>query len=277
MPRVQIEVDLAYEVQSACSFLFQVAVAGGGPQRILDESLSLNDGPPPGEIAIPPGGLRGHRLRAEPGELRLAYRAEVQTEPARMAAPIPPAAFVDVDPAAIPFTYPSRYCESNRLMNAAADRFGSVPPAEVPAAVCDWIHATLAYTPGSTNADTTAADVFLSRRGVCRDYAHLATTLCRALGIPARYVAGYLVDLQPPDFHAVTEVFLGGRWWLFDATRLAPLEGFVRIGAGRDAADISFATFDGPAQLQDMRVTAAFADGTQTDPSDLTPLSLCPE
>ena len=125
----------------------------------------------------------------------------------------------------------------------------------------------LDYTPGSTNAFTTAADVLLQRTGVCRDYAHLAITLCRGIGIPARYVAGYALDLQPPDFHGYMEAFLDGKWYLFDPTRLTSILGLVRIGSGRDAADVSVATITGNALLTQQSVWANRTTDNQ-DPID---------
>ncbi len=123
-------------------------------------------------------------------------------------------------------------------------------------AICDWVHDFLDYTPGSTNSLTTASSVLLTRTGVCRDYAHLAISLCRGIGIPARYVSGYAVDLDPPDFHGFMEAFLDGKWFLFDPTKLAPLTGLVRIGTGRDAADVAFATITGDAVLTEKSVWA---------------------
>ena len=101
-----------------------------------------------------------------------------------------------------------------------------------------------------------ACDVLVQRAGVCRDFAHVALTLCRALSIPARYVSGYAVGLAPPDFHGFFEAYLGTRWYLFDATRMAPCDGLVRIGTGRDAADAAFATIIGAATLKGMTVSA---------------------
>jgi len=90
----------------------------------------------------------------------------------------------------------------------------------------------------------------VQRRGVCRDFAHLGVTFCRALNIPARLVVGYAnFDEPPPDFHAVFEAYLGGRWVLFDATRMSPLDGLVRIASGRDAKDVAFAMIYGPATM----------------------------
>jgi transglutaminase-like putative cysteine protease len=135
--------------------------------------------------------------------------------------------------------------------------FDNVPPGfSRVMAICDWINSNIDYQLGSSNVSTSACDVLIQRVGVCRDYAHLAIAFCRALCIPARYISGYAVDLQPPDFHGFFEAYLGSRWYLFDATRKAPVEGFVRIGTGRDAADASFATIIGGAMLTNMAVWA---------------------
>jgi len=95
--------------------------------------------------------------------------------------------------------------------------------------------------------------LFRNRAGVCRDFAHLGVTLCRAVNIPARLVVGYSqFDEPPPDFHAVFEAWLGGEWVMFDATRMAPVDGIVRIAMGRDAKDVAFATIFGPAVMTSM-------------------------
>ena len=114
--------------------------------------------------------------------------------------------------------------------------------------------------PGSTDGSTTAIDVLVTRAGVCRDFAHLSIAVCRALGIPARYVSGYAVDLEPPDFHGFMEAFLGGRWFLFDATRMAPIDRLVRIAAGHDAADVAFGTLFGEATLESMMISVIDLD-----------------
>ena len=119
---------------------------------------------------------------------------------------------------------------------------------------------TLDYLPGSTNASTSAYDTVIQRAGVCRDFAHLGIALCRALTIPARYFTAYAFDLQPPDFHAIFEAYIGNRWVLFDATRLVPLNGVVRIGSGRDAADAAVATIFGRVNCTSMSVSCTHAD-----------------
>ena len=126
-------------------------------------------------------------------------------------------------------------------------------------AISNWMNDNFDYVPGASDATTTATDTFLSRQGVCRDYAHVMISMARALGIPARMVSVYAPDLNPPDFHAVVEVWLGNRWHLIDPSRLAPEDSLVRITYGRDATDISFMTIFGQASLisQNIHVTKA--------------------
>ena len=117
-------------------------------------------------------------------------------------------------------------------------------------AICDWVREHVQYRIGSTTATSTARDVFVQRCGVCRDMAHLAITFCRALNIPARLVSGYAAFPDPPpDFHAVIEAYLGGRWVLFDPSGMAPVEQLVRLATGPDAKDVAFATIFGPARM----------------------------
>ena len=120
-------------------------------------------------------------------------------------------------------------------------------------AISDWICQNIEYRTGTTVAATTAKQVFEQRVGVCRDFAHLGSTFCRALNIPARLVCGYAAfDEPPPDFHAVFEAYVGGRWVMFDPTGLAPVASLVRIATGRDAKDAAFATIYGPARMVSM-------------------------
>src|SRR5271154_2835280 len=120
-------------------------------------------------------------------------------------------------------------------------------------AMLEWIHRNVDYVTGVSNAETTAERTFVDRAGVCRDFTHLGITFARALGIPARAVSAYALQLEPPDFHAIFEVYIENDWWLIDPTRLAPIEGIVRIGSGRDASDIAFLTSD--QQRQKIRQT----------------------
>ena len=157
----------------------------------------------------------------------------------------------------LPFLNPSRYCESDQLGQFAWREFSGVPSGHSRVqAIADWVNENISYISGTTDASSSACDVLIQRTGVCRDFAHVSITLCRALGIPARYVSGYAVGLEPPDFHGFFEAYLHDRWYLFDATKMAPVSGLVRIGVGRDAADTSFAIIVGQAELQSMSVGA---------------------
>jgi transglutaminase-like putative cysteine protease len=162
----------------------------------------------------------------------------------------------------LPHLYPSRYCQSDRMARFAWRQFGSIATGhEKVQAICNWIFENVDYLEGSSDSSTSAFDTFTLRAGVCRDFAHLGITFARALGIPARFVSAYAVELMPQDFHAVFEAYLGGRWYLFDATRLCPVDGIVRIGVGRDAADTAFATYFGqlggpPKEIWVERLTA---------------------
>ena len=161
------------------------------------------------------------------------------------------------------YTLPSRYCLPDVLGNEAWSRFGSIAPGYGRVrAICDYVHHHLTFSYGTSNSWTTAADVHQSGYGVCRDYTHLAISFCRALNIPARYVFGYLpeIDLDsrgtPMDFAAWMEVYLGDRWSTFDPRNNQPRKGRVLIGRGRDATDVAMATTFGAPFLDSMTVVA---------------------
>jgi transglutaminase-like putative cysteine protease len=130
----------------------------------------------------------------------------------------------------------------------------TVPGYDQVEAIRAWIHDNIAYLPGSSSASTSARETVEQRQGVCRDFAHLGITLCRSLDIPARLVVGYLYRLKPMDLHAWFEAFVGGRWYIFDATQHEPRGGRIAIAYGRDAADVALATFFGAMQLKNMHV-----------------------
>lgn len=171
---------------------------------------------------------------------------------------------------AIPYLFPSRYCQSDRLGRLAFKEFGGIAhPYDQVVAIADWIFENIDYISGATDAETSAFDTVTQRAGVCRDFAHLGIALCRALSIPARYFTGYACNMQPPDFHACFEACIGNHWFIFDPTRLAALNGLVRIASGRDAADASVATIFGRMQMTGMRVSCVSRDFTPLGPEDL--------
>lgn len=161
------------------------------------------------------------------------------------------------------YLYPSRYCQSDKLFRLANHQFGHIlNPFEQVLAISEWINKNVEYLSGSTNAETSAYDTVTQQAGVCRDFAHLGIALCRALTIPARYCSVYAYQLEPQDFHACFEAYLSGHWVIFDATRLAPLNGFVRIAVGRDAADTAIANIFGDITFDSMQINSTLVEGT---------------
>ncbi|MGZ4970793.1 MAG: transglutaminase-like domain-containing protein [Methylobacter sp.] len=258
MATIQVGCNLKYSVTNSTSFLFNVAAAATAHQSISEETLQLNPNIQYETSSIGMEDIRVYRLTVQPCDLQLQYSATVDLHPEiNDTSQIVETGYSQLPIEVLPYLNPSRYCESDRLAHFALRQFGNVQPGFSRInAICDWINSNIDYQSGSTNANTGACDVLIQRVGVCRDYAHLAIALCRALCIPARYISGYAVALEPPDFHGFFEAYLGSRWYLFDATRMAPPEGFVRIGTGRDAADASFATIIGTATLTSMSVWA---------------------
>ncbi len=269
MTQIDIRADLKYEVRLSTVFLFQFAAARTDHQQVIWEQLKID---PQLNVEKYQVGLEGnqlHRIVVQPCELQISYQGNMELAPELDRPSVVSEANVsEMPPEVLTYLNPSRYCESDLLARFSFEEFGQMSRGfSRVQAICDWVWEHLDYTSGSTNSSTTAADVLLQRTGVCRDYAHLASTLCRGIGIPARYVAGYAVGLQPPDFHGFMEAFLDGQWYLFDPTRLAPVSGLVRIGVGRDAADVSFATLTGDARLAEKTVWANNSDNTNSPDS----------
>jgi transglutaminase-like putative cysteine protease len=174
------------------------------------------------------------------------------------------------------FLLASRYCEVDSLGGAAVDLFGSTRAGwDRVQAICGWVHEKVSFGYEFARPTKSALDVFTERKGVCRDFQHLAITFCRALGIPARYAAGYLGDIGippapcPMDFSAWFEVFLENRWWTFDARHNTPRIGRVLLSTGRDAADVAFFTSFGTANLKSFLVISdeVKEDGVTVSPA----------
>jgi transglutaminase-like putative cysteine protease len=210
-------------------------------------------------------GNRVRRVGLAVGTQKLGYDAlvDVPPDPDPDASGAPQTAVAELPGELLHFTLPSRYCQSDELMSVAWELFGSSEPGGARVqAVCDWVHKNVTFGYGSSTPLTSAADVYRSRKGVCRDFAHLAVTFCRALNIPARYVFGYLPDIaiepdgMPMDFAAWMEVFLGDRWWTFDPRNNRRRIGRVLIGRGRDALDVAMVTSYGAAKFGSMKVWA---------------------
>lgn len=159
----------------------------------------------------------------------------------------------------VQYLVPSRYCPSDQFQTFVAAEFGDVDGGARVMAIRDWVHGHFSYVPGVSSSGTTALETFVRRQGICRDYAHVVITLVRASGIPARMASVYALGVEPQDFHAVAEVFLGGEWHLVDATGMAKEAGMAKIGVGRDAADVAFLTAYGPARMNEQKVSVVAA------------------
>lgn len=259
MHTIRAHSRLVYDVKEPTILLVNVSAATTPRQTVLSEAFSVT--PYVEQRQLPVGEEQNRFIRlalTEPGQYAIAYDASVGLDPHTDDPPdVEETDYADLPPQVMSYLNPSRYCESDRLANFAFAEFGGMERNfERVNAICDWINAHVTYRPGTTTSLTTACDVLIGRAGVCRDFAHLGVSFCRALGIPARYVSGYACLLDPPDFHGFFEAYLSGHWYLFDPTRLAPPAGLVRIGAGRDAADVAFATIWGQAELVEMVVSA---------------------
>jgi transglutaminase-like putative cysteine protease len=246
-----VETALDYDVKAPTHFCFNLEAAHWPTQKIVSERLSLPSGVDVHRFQDPGSGNRFFRFDAAPGPLRVEYKADVEVYSEQIDEPLADTPVSQVPDAVFHYLMPTRYCESDVLGPAARDLFCNAPPGLARVRhIVDWIHDHIEYKPGSTNSTTTAQEVFAQRAGVCRDFAHLGITLCRALNIPARLVAGYVwFDEPPQDFHAIFEAWVGGRWVLFDSTGMAPVDRLVRIGTGRDAKDVAFATFFGSVEM----------------------------
>ena len=252
MVRIELQVELNYLVDAnGADFVFNIHAAHTAHQTVSSESLWLSQALMPLVHADPSTGSRFMRLRAEPGELKVSYQATVDlahhvADPAQLAE----VAVRHLPPEVMGYIYPSRYCQSDRLLKFASNEFGPMWQGHSRVqAIQGWVQRHVSFTSNTSNANTSAVDTLIEQVGVCRDFAHLMIALCRAVNIPARFATGtdYGADpvLGPPDFHAYVEAYLGDRWYLFDPSGTAIPMGLVRFGTGRDAADVAFATIFG--------------------------------
>ena len=252
-----IDVRLVYDVTAPTHFCLHLQAARHADQHVREESLRVEPAVTLHDYHDAVKGNRFVRFDAQPGPISINYRAQVEIAYALPDPALGEATVNQIPDEVLHFLSPTRYCESDLLGNAAQQIFCKTPAGVARVqAISDWIHDNIAYTPGSSDATTTAQQIFVQRQGVCRDFAHLGVTFCRALNIPARLVAGYVFFEDPPqDFHAVFEAWLDGRWVLFDPTQMAPVERLVRVGTGRDAKDVAFATLFGAAELKSKDIT----------------------
>jgi transglutaminase-like putative cysteine protease len=257
--KVSIQAELVYRFSDDTQVIANIEAAHTDDQFVISENLDVQ---PAVNLLRDQMSWGDRKIRASfSGQVAIRYDAIVENNSRQL---LPQTGrqhiWSDLPIDVLPFLLPSRYCPSDKFMRFVAREFASAGDGVARVmSTLEWIHRNVDYIAGVSTAETTAERTFVDRAGVCRDFSHLGITLSRALGIPARAVSAYALDLNPPDFHAVFEVFLENTWWLVDPTRLAPIEGIVRIGNGRDASDIAFLTSDKQCQVLSQTISVAKA------------------
>jgi transglutaminase-like putative cysteine protease len=240
--RVRATAVYEFELESYLRLMVEPPVQAA-THKLVEASMVIN---PTGPCELRQD-LYGNTVRlvmVPQGRFAFEYNGRFEVQPNTG---VPPEA-VEHSPQELPaeamvYTLPSRYCQSDLLARMANDEFGGLPPGgNRVQAVAAWVRRHVEYLYGTTNTMTSAYDTATERVGVCRDFAHLVIAFCRALGIPARYVSGYALGLEPPDFHGYAQVYLSSSWHNLDATSDDVRPAMVPIAHGRDAADVAMTT-----------------------------------
>lgn len=256
--RLLVQAALDYDFAEPTDALLQLEAART-PEQLVSEA-GLEHSPVEHFARISGHSGIGERIWVRmAGRLSLQYHAVVTI--ARSQPPIEGLAAIaphELPGDTVEYLMPSRYCPSDRFTNFVEAEFAGLEGGALIAALSEWIQHAFAYVPGVSTSETTALDTFIRREGICRDYAHVLITLARASGVPARIASVYALGVNPPDFHAVAEIYVGGGWRLVDPTGMARADALAMIGVGRDAGDVSFLTAYGHAGLvaQSVAVTA---------------------
>jgi transglutaminase-like putative cysteine protease len=254
MIRFDLSIELDYNVLVPSDFVFVIQPTSTAHQRVTWEQLSVEPKVPWEEQVEGSPPNRHLRLRCDPGKLVVRYDAIVDlVHHFELPSDVPEVPIAQLPADVLKYVYPSRYCQSDRLVQVAMAEFANMPPGyERVEAIRKWVQSRVKFQVGSSHPGTSALDTYEACTGVCRDFAHLMITMCRALNIPARFTTGidYGADpaLGPPDFHCYVETYLGDRWYLFDPSGISPRMGLLRIGTGRDASEVAFATIFGSVQ-----------------------------
>lgn len=262
--KFSVNSSLSYAVSDTTTFIFNIQALNTMSQMVQEEELKIDPPMDIEEYKAYDVNCRFIRLKVyDPINFTISYKAIVEMNYTILdnhnSSNLVPV--VEFDSYIASFLYPSRYCQSDKLMNFSFKKFGHINTVyEKVLSITDWIYSNIEYVLGSTNAQTSVMDTLIERVGVCRDFAHLGIALCRALSIPARYFTGYAYQLSPQDFHACFEAYIDGNWIVFDPTKLAPLNGLVKITNGRDAADSAVASIFGAAQGTDVSVNCEVLD-----------------
>ena len=246
---ISIQTHLVYSAALPCDLLLQIEAVHDAVQDCQETEFTVL---PDVESHVVQGEEQvGQRrwIRFD-REFDCKYQTQVRVDrPAVTLEPLISRPVRSIPSEVIKFLMPSRYCHPEDFFEFVPNQFGRQSGGCLIVAMSEWIKDHFTYGDGVSDASTTATDSFAKRAGVCRDYAHVLIAMSRAVGIPARFVSAYAPDVEPPDFHAVVEVYLEGRWHLVDPTGMARAPEIVRIGVGRDAADVSFMTSYGRMEL----------------------------
>lgn len=255
--RIDIDVIMEYQLQGDEAVLLTIEAAETDGQTVVENLLEIENATL--DRVSGEGGF-GQRVWAHVKihRFKLRYRAKVDVSRSAVALENLAATPLHALPAKVAtYLRASRYCQSDLFINFAAQQFGDLDGGLKIASILKWVAAEIAYVPGSSNATTSAIDTLVAREGVCRDFTHLVCSLARAANIPARYTSVYCADVNPPDFHAVAQVWLEGQWHLVDATGMSSAEGVVVIGTGRDAGDVAFMETEQWAELISLKTAVS--------------------
>jgi transglutaminase-like putative cysteine protease len=256
---LNIDVQLEYRMAQPTDVFMQVQVPNLPDQRVLGETVTMSAVEHIRTVEAE-SGIGQRTLLRTTGDLAYSYHAQIDvTRPvhdmSKLAAVAPHKLPGDV----VRYLMPSRYCLPDEVQDLAGSGFDHLSGGARIVAIRDKIYDSFKYVIGSSDAQTTAADSYASRQGVCRDYAHVLISLARAAAIPARFVSAYAPNVKPQDFHAVAEVYLDDAWHLVDPTGMARADEIVRIGVGLDAAEVSFLSSFGPMTLFSQTVSVTVA------------------
>jgi len=254
--KFEVSAKIFYEALVPSTLILNLQPFIAPEQRVTDEKLDVSPDSRMKELKAPGGEKRFQVIEIQQaGPVVIDYTAVVENDIRVVPGTLLDDVLISAMPVSVlPYLNPSRYCQSDKLYRFAYNKFGAIENAfEKVMAIRDWIYKNVAYA-GYTTPQTSAYDTITEQVGVCRDFAHLGIALCRALTIPARYFTGYAYQLQPPDFHACFEAYIGGHWIIVDATKLVPINGLIKISTGTDAADTAFASIFGNLYFQKMEI-----------------------
>ena len=248
--KIRCGYKIAYDVRQPCVMILVLNVAPDREADLITPDLVTFDRPVEMTEYRDLFGNRCLRIKAEPGPL--AITNDFLIEDSGLEDEVAPDAeqqlVEHLPPETLVYLLGSRYCDTQHLASTAWATFGHLRGWPLVQAIVDYAHERITFGYGFARATKTAAEAHEERQGVCRDFAHLAVTLCRCLNVPARYTTGYLGDIgvppvkDPMDFSAWFEVYLGGRWYTFDARHNRPRIGRIVMARGRDAADVAIVT-----------------------------------